>query len=248
AGSRSSRCSRAPLPRASPVRLFLPDQSFGDVRLSDYSGKYVVLFSTRPTSPSCVRPRSWPSRTGPRSSGGSTASCWPAAPTRTFVHLAWTNTPRQDGGLGRVSMPLLADRSQAAFQHADKHGEVCPAGWRPGDRAMKPRPQPQQGVLSVPDGGGGPQPPDSPRRCRCRSTRKARAAAPPEGDKAASSSQPEPEVKPAGSRIFPWLDEKGLQGARLRPLGPAAPAGKRRTELLRFMIKLATGNYFEAGD
>jgi alkyl hydroperoxide reductase subunit AhpC len=25
-----------------------------------------------------------------------------------------------------------------AFQHADVHGEVCPAGWMPGDAAMVP--------------------------------------------------------------------------------------------------------------
>jgi len=25
-----------------------------------------------------------------------------------------------------------------AFQFTDKHGEVCPAGWRPGKKSMKP--------------------------------------------------------------------------------------------------------------
>src|SRR5215469_5357266 len=25
-----------------------------------------------------------------------------------------------------------------AFQYTDAHGEVCPAGWKPGDQAMKP--------------------------------------------------------------------------------------------------------------
>ena len=28
-----------------------------------------------------------------------------------------------------------------AFQFTDKHGEVCPAGWRPGDSSMKPDPK-----------------------------------------------------------------------------------------------------------
>jgi alkyl hydroperoxide reductase subunit AhpC len=27
-----------------------------------------------------------------------------------------------------------------AFQYADKHGEVCPAKWRPGSKTMKPDP------------------------------------------------------------------------------------------------------------
>ena len=25
-----------------------------------------------------------------------------------------------------------------AFQFTDEHGEVCPAGWRPGKKSMKP--------------------------------------------------------------------------------------------------------------
>merc|ERR1712136_532697 len=29
-----------------------------------------------------------------------------------FTHLAWTNTPREAGGLGKMNIPLLADRTQ----------------------------------------------------------------------------------------------------------------------------------------
>merc|ERR1712012_164712 len=96
--------------------------------------------------------------------------------------------PRKEGGLGDMTMPLLADKSMAisraygvlkedegltfrglfiidpegklrqitvndlpvgrdvdetlrlvqAFQFTDKHGEVCPAGWKPGKKSMKP--------------------------------------------------------------------------------------------------------------
>merc|ERR1719228_3100448 len=28
-----------------------------------------------------------------------------------------------------------------AFQFTDKHGEVCPAGWKPGKKTMKPDPK-----------------------------------------------------------------------------------------------------------
>lgn len=28
-----------------------------------------------------------------------------------------------------------------AFQFTDEHGEVCPAGWKPGDKTMKPDPK-----------------------------------------------------------------------------------------------------------
>lgn len=105
-----------------------------------------------------------------------------------FCHLAWTNTPRKQGGLGQMKIPLLSDKSLknalsygvyrsqdgvtfrglfiidgngilrqvtindlpvgrsvdetlrlvSAFQFADKHGEVCPANWKPGDKTIKP--------------------------------------------------------------------------------------------------------------
>jgi len=106
-----------------------------------------------------------------------------------FSHLAWTNTPRKQGGLGKMKIPLVSDltkqiskdygvlledgedagvslrglfilnekgiirhisindlpvgrnvdetlRLVQAFQHTDKHGEVCPSGWKPGDATM----------------------------------------------------------------------------------------------------------------
>lgn len=105
-----------------------------------------------------------------------------------FTHLAWINTPRKQGGLGDLNIPLLADKSMKisrdyevldeesgipfrglyiidgeqklrqitvndlpvgrsvdetlrlvqAFQYTDVHGEVCPAGWKPGSKTIKP--------------------------------------------------------------------------------------------------------------
>ncbi|XP_058864124.1 peroxiredoxin-1-like isoform X2 [Acipenser ruthenus] len=105
-----------------------------------------------------------------------------------FSHLAWINTPRKQGGLGSMKIPLLADLSQSisrdygvlkedegiayrglfviddkgilrqitvndlpvgrsvdetlrlvqAFQFSDQHGEVCPAGWKPGSDTIVP--------------------------------------------------------------------------------------------------------------
>jgi alkyl hydroperoxide reductase subunit AhpC len=106
-----------------------------------------------------------------------------------FCHLAWVNTPRKEGGLGKVTFPLVADldkkiakaydvlldggvalrglfiidpkgivrqatindlpvgrnvdevlRLIQAFQFVEKHGEVCPANWKPGAPTMKPDP------------------------------------------------------------------------------------------------------------
>lgn len=102
------------------------------------------------------------------------------------VHLAWIKTPRVEGGLGFMRIPILSDitksvaarygvlkhdagialrglyiinpegvvehatinnfpigrsvdealRTLQAIQHVAEHGEVCPAGWKPGDKAM----------------------------------------------------------------------------------------------------------------
>lgn len=116
-----------------------------------------------------------------------------------FSHLAWTNLPRNKGGLGKMNIPLIGDVSKsmsyafgalvedadddmdgvslrstvivngagkvvhvstndapvgrsvdevlrlvAAFQHVDKHGEVCPAGWKAGAATMKADPKGSQ--------------------------------------------------------------------------------------------------------
>jgi alkyl hydroperoxide reductase subunit AhpC len=39
-----------------------------------------------------------------------------------------------------------------AFQYVEKHGEVCPAGWRPGSKTMKADPHGSQAYFAtVPD-------------------------------------------------------------------------------------------------
>ena len=104
-----------------------------------------------------------------------------------FTHLAWVNSPRVEGGLGKLNIPLLSDlthkistdygvyledvghtlrglfiiddrqvlrqitmndlpvgrsvdetlRLVQAFQYTDRHGEVCPAGWKPGSDTVR---------------------------------------------------------------------------------------------------------------
>jgi peroxiredoxin (alkyl hydroperoxide reductase subunit C) len=113
-----------------------------------------------------------------------------------FSHHAWNAAPRENGGLGGVSIPLIADvtkqisrdygvlvddpadelagvslraafiidpkrrvrsvqvndenagrsmqellRLVKAFQHADAHGEGCPASWQPGKDTIVPTPE-----------------------------------------------------------------------------------------------------------
>merc|ERR1712168_192702 len=161
---------------------------FKQVALSDYKGKYVVFFFypldftfVCPTEIIAFSERAEEFRKiGCEVIGCSTDSH--------FSHLAWINTPRKQGGLGSMDIPLLADKncaiSQAygvykpddgvtfrglfiidgeqklrqvtindlpvgrdvdevlrlvqAFQYSDVHGEVCPAGWKPGKKTMKP--------------------------------------------------------------------------------------------------------------
>ncbi|KAJ3614463.1 hypothetical protein NHX12_018035 [Muraenolepis orangiensis] len=161
---------------------------FKDVSLSDYKGKYVILFFypldftfVCPTEIVAFSDRAEEFRKlGCEVIGASTDS--------QFSHLAWINTPRKQGGLGPMNIPLLADLNHSiskdygvlvpdqgiayrglfviddkgilrqitindlpvgrsvdetlrlvqAFQHTDKFGEVCPAGWKPGKDTIVP--------------------------------------------------------------------------------------------------------------
>ncbi|VAX14137.1 Alkyl hydroperoxide reductase subunit C-like protein [hydrothermal vent metagenome] len=108
-----------------------------------------------------------------------------------FTHNAWRNTPINEGGIGPVKYPLIADVNHAicqaydvehpeasvafrgsflidkqgmvrhqvvndlplgrnidemlrmidALQFTEEHGEVCPAGWKQGDKGMQATPE-----------------------------------------------------------------------------------------------------------
>jgi len=164
------------------------DNEFKKVKLSDYRGKYVVLFFypldftfVCPTEIIAFSDRSEEFR----NLGCEVIAC---STDSEFSHLAWIQTPRKQGGLGEMKIPILADtnhqisrdygvlkedqgiayrglfivdeegilrqitvndlpvgrdvdetlRLVQAFQYTDKHGEVCPAGWRPGKATIKP--------------------------------------------------------------------------------------------------------------
>jgi alkyl hydroperoxide reductase subunit AhpC len=161
---------------------------FKDVKLSDYKGKYVVLFFY-PLDFTFVCPTEIIAFSD-RSDEFRKINCEVLACSTDshFSHLAWVNTPRTQGGLGAMKIPLVADtnhritwdygvmvenegiayrglfiiddkgvtrqitindlpvgrdvdetlRLVQAFQFTDKHGEVCPAGWRPGKDTIKP--------------------------------------------------------------------------------------------------------------
>jgi len=171
---------------------------FKQIALSDYTGKYVVLFFY-PLDFTFVCPTeiiAFSDRVEEfRKIGCEVIAC---STDSQFSHLAWCETPRNKGGLGQMNIPLLADKSMKisrdygvlkedegvpfrglfiidekqvlrqitindlpvgrsvdetlrlvqAFQFTDKHGEVCPAGWQPGDDTMKPDPKGSQEYFS----------------------------------------------------------------------------------------------------
>jgi len=158
-----------------------------DFKLSDYRGKYVVLFFY-PLDFTFVCPSELLAfdhrlaafeKLNTQVIGCSVDS--------QFSHLAWKNTDVNNGGIGNVQYPLVADltkniardydvlfgdsvslrgsflidregnvrhqvvndlplgrnidemlRMVEALQFTEEHGEVCPAGWKDGEKGMKP--------------------------------------------------------------------------------------------------------------
>ncbi|UJR38339.1 hypothetical protein I4U23_031009 [Adineta vaga] len=164
------------------------DGNFKDISLKDYKGKYVVLFFY-PLDFTFVCPTeiiSFSDRIEEfRQINCEVVAC---STDSHFSHLAWVNTSRKQGGLGKMNIPLLADKNLEistkygvlkddegiafrglflidshgilrqitindlpvgrsvdetlrlvqAFQFTDKHGEVCPANWKPGKKTINP--------------------------------------------------------------------------------------------------------------
>ena len=59
-------------------------------------------------------------------------------------HLAWIQTPRNEGGIGDINYPLVSDLKREicqAYNVLNDDGEanpdeVCPANWTPGEKTM----------------------------------------------------------------------------------------------------------------
>lgn len=161
---------------------------FNTIKLSDYKGKYLVFFFY-PLDFTFVCPTEIIAFSD-RAEEFRAINCEVLACSvdSEFSHLAWTERPRKQGGLGKMNIPLLSDitkqiskdygvllenegislrglfivddkgilrqitvndlpvgrsvdetlRLVQAFQFTDKHGEVCPAGWKPGADTIKP--------------------------------------------------------------------------------------------------------------
>ncbi|KAL0860924.1 hypothetical protein ABMA27_009456 [Loxostege sticticalis] len=92
---------------------------FNNLKLADFAGKYVVLLFypldftfVCPTELIAFSDRAKEfANIGCQVIGVSTDS--------EFSHLAWINTPRKDGGLGKLDIPLLADYNKTISQDYD---------------------------------------------------------------------------------------------------------------------------------
>lgn len=179
-----------PAPQWTATAL-MPNKSIKDISLSDYLGKWVVFFFY-PLDFTFVCPTEIIafSEAQKRFSKMNTQVIGASVDSQ-FTHLAWTKTPRNEGGLGDMDIPLISDlthkisikygvyledaghtlrglfiidpsgnlrqitmndlpvgrsidetvRLVQAFQYTDKHGEVCPANWKPGKDTIIPDPE-----------------------------------------------------------------------------------------------------------
>jgi peroxiredoxin (alkyl hydroperoxide reductase subunit C) len=87
----------------------LVGKSFKEIQLADYKGKWVALFFypldftfVCPTEIVAFSER----HEDFKKLGCEVLGC---SVDSKFTHLAWTNTPRKEGGLGEIKYPLLAD-------------------------------------------------------------------------------------------------------------------------------------------
>ena len=167
------------------------DQEFETIKLSDYRGKYVVLFFypldftfVCPTEVTAFSDRY-------KEFESLNTEVVGVSVDSEFSHLAWIQTDRRSGGIGDINYPLLSDikkeiclayngldpeagialrglfiidregiiqhitinnfafgrnvdetiRTLQAIQYVQIHpNEVCPVGWKPGDKTMNSDP------------------------------------------------------------------------------------------------------------
>ncbi|KAI9322330.1 thioredoxin-like protein [Dichotomocladium elegans] len=88
------------------------DGEFKNVSLSDYKGKYVVFF-WYPMDFTFVCPTEILAFSDRVKEFEALNTAVIAASTDSeFSHLAWINTPRKEGGLGQMKIPIVADKTK----------------------------------------------------------------------------------------------------------------------------------------
>ena len=91
------------------AQAVMPDNTFCELKLSDYRGKYVVLFFY-PLDFTFVCPSEIIAfDTALDRFKEKHAEVIGVSVDSHFTHLAWKNTPRDQGGIGNVKYPIVAD-------------------------------------------------------------------------------------------------------------------------------------------
>ena len=114
-----------PAPDFTATAVF--DQEFKDIKLSNYRGKYVVLFFY-PLDFTFVCPTEITAFSD-RYSDFSTKNTevLGVSVDSKFSHLAWIQTPRNEGGIGDINYPLVSDLKREicqAFNVLNEDGEA----------------------------------------------------------------------------------------------------------------------------
>jgi peroxiredoxin 2/4 len=91
----------------------MPDNTFGDLKLSSYRGKYVILFFY-PLDFTFVCPSEIIAFDAAiEKFQKKNAQVLGVSVDSHFTHWAWKNTPRKEGGIGQIRYPLVADLTKS---------------------------------------------------------------------------------------------------------------------------------------
>lgn len=91
------------------AQAVMPDGQFKEVSLSDYKGKFIVLFFW-PLDFTFVCPTEIIAFSDRAAEFAELdVQILGVSVDSHFSHLAWTNTPRDQGGIGKTEFPLIAD-------------------------------------------------------------------------------------------------------------------------------------------
>jgi len=107
------------------AQAVMPDNSFADLKLSSYQGKYVVLFFY-PLDFTFVCPSEIIAfdKAVTKFKAKNTEVIGVSVDSH-YTHLAWKNTPRNQGGIGAIQYPLIADLDKKI---SEKYGVLLEAG------------------------------------------------------------------------------------------------------------------------
>jgi peroxiredoxin 2/4 len=107
------------------AQAVMPDNSFAELKLSSYRGKYVVLFFY-PLDFTFVCPSEIIAFDAALAKfEKKNAQVLGCSVDSHFTHLAWKNTPRNQGGIGPIKYPLVSDLDKKISQ---SYGVLLPGG------------------------------------------------------------------------------------------------------------------------